>query len=109
MLILATLSLPAYDVATSSRIGAIILHGPHHSAQKSTSTGSLDFSTCSSNCSSLTWAILVFTRGYSNGSGAGGPAGKSKYGAKSGGRGALRLHLWGCATRGRVLRVRRGG
>src|SRR5436309_11955915 len=61
MLTLATFSLPAYEVATSSSIGAIILHGPHHSAQKSTSTGSLDFSTCSSNWSSLTWAIAALT------------------------------------------------
>src|SRR6185369_7759349 len=61
MLTLATRSLPAQLCATSSRIGAIILHGPHHSAQKSTSTGSLDFSTCSSNWSSPTWAIAVLT------------------------------------------------
>src|ERR1700754_2536672 len=61
MLILATLSLPAYDCATSSRIGAIILQGPHHSAQKSTRTGSLDLRTCSSNWSSLTWEMAVLT------------------------------------------------
>ena len=36
---LATLTVPAFSFAISSRIGAIILHGPHHSAQKSTSTG----------------------------------------------------------------------
>jgi hypothetical protein len=30
---LATFSLPAYSPTISSRIGAIILHGPHHSAQ----------------------------------------------------------------------------
>src|ERR1700743_1139072 len=61
MLILATLSLPAYDCATSSRIGAIILHGPHHSAQKSTRPGALDLRTCSSNWSSLTWEMAVLT------------------------------------------------
>src|SRR5581483_12511745 len=38
---LAIRILPAYSVAISSRTGAIILHGPHHSAQKSTSTGSV--------------------------------------------------------------------
>src|SRR5882672_3194487 len=36
----ATLTLPAISTAISSRLGAIILHGPHHSAQKSTTTGS---------------------------------------------------------------------
>src|SRR4051812_35016163 len=40
---LAMLTLPDCSVAISSRIGAIILHGPHHSAQKSTIT---------------TWALL---------------------------------------------------
>src|SRR5436853_177535 len=39
MLTLPTFTLPSYSLATSSRIGAIILQGPHHSAQKSTSTG----------------------------------------------------------------------
>ncbi|MDT4878703.1 hypothetical protein FQZ97_1143220 [compost metagenome] len=43
--ILVTLSLPSYEPATSSRIGAIILQGPHHSAQKSTSTGACASST----------------------------------------------------------------
>src|SRR4051812_23603318 len=33
------LSLPSNSVASSSRIGAIALQGPHHGAQKSTSTG----------------------------------------------------------------------
>ena len=39
MLILATVTCPVYSVAISSRIGAIILQGPHHSAQKSSRTG----------------------------------------------------------------------
>src|SRR3954452_11494614 len=39
MLSLATVSLSACSPAISSRTGATILHGPHHSAQKSTSTG----------------------------------------------------------------------
>src|SRR5687767_877240 len=65
MLTFATLSLPWYEAATSSRIGAIILQGPHHSAQKSTSTGSLDFSTSASKSSSLTCEIssLIVTPG----------------------------------------------
>src|SRR4051794_11718995 len=39
MLSLATVSLSACSVAISSSTGATILQGPHHSAQKSTSTG----------------------------------------------------------------------
>src|SRR2546421_10712022 len=35
----ATLIVPAFSRAISSRSGAIILQGPHHSAQKSTITG----------------------------------------------------------------------
>ncbi len=42
MLSLATFTLPSNCTASSSRAGAIILHGPHHSAQKSTTTGSAD-------------------------------------------------------------------
>src|SRR6185295_9702598 len=42
MLSLTTRSLSLYWVAMVSRIGAIILHGPHHSAQKSSSTGCAD-------------------------------------------------------------------
>src|SRR5580698_8296806 len=45
---LATVSLPANSPASSSSAGPIILHGPHHSAQKSTNTGPvLLFSTTS--------------------------------------------------------------
>src|ERR1022692_4430698 len=36
---LPTFTLPAYSVATTSIVGAICRQGPHHSAQKSTSTG----------------------------------------------------------------------
>src|SRR5437773_2545533 len=35
----ATLTAPAFSRAISSSSGAIILHGPHHSAQKSTIIG----------------------------------------------------------------------
>jgi hypothetical protein len=45
MLILATFTLPSISLEISSRLGAIILHGPHHSAQKSTTTGTLESST----------------------------------------------------------------
>ena len=54
MLTLATVTRPSISVANSSRNGAIILQGPHHSAQKSTSTGSLAFSTTASKLLSLT-------------------------------------------------------
>src|SRR3954449_1246523 len=54
MLTFATVTLPSISVANSSRKGAIILHGPHHSAQKSTSTGSLARSTTLSKLLSLT-------------------------------------------------------
>src|SRR3954452_4312981 len=39
MLSLAIVTLSPSSPAISSRAGAIILHGPHHSAQKSTRTG----------------------------------------------------------------------
>src|SRR3954470_16988192 len=39
MLSLAMVSLSACSAAISSSTGATILHGPHHSAQKSTRTG----------------------------------------------------------------------
>src|SRR5688572_9027020 len=66
MSILATRSLSLYSVAISSRIGAIILQGPHHSAQKSSRTGLSDFSTSWLNVASvvctmsglLTWKNL---------------------------------------------------
>ena len=39
---LATVSLPRCSSAISASVGATILHGPHHSAQKSTRTGVSD-------------------------------------------------------------------
>ena len=39
MLTFAILIFPSNSVASSSRIGAMALHGPHQGAQKSTSTG----------------------------------------------------------------------
>src|SRR5689334_1841286 len=54
MLTLATVTFPAMSVASSSRNGAIIRHGPHHSAQKSTSTGPLARSTSASKLLSVT-------------------------------------------------------
>src|SRR5690242_10166504 len=56
---LTTLSLPLFSAATCSRIGAIIRHGPHHSAQKSTSTGSVLFRTSCSKDWSVTWVMFA--------------------------------------------------
>eukprot|EP00218_Dolichomastix_sp_CCMP3274_P003605 CAMPEP_0170162414 /NCGR_PEP_ID=MMETSP0033_2-20121228/77081_1 /TAXON_ID=195969 /ORGANISM="Dolichomastix tenuilepis, Strain CCMP3274" /LENGTH=254 /DNA_ID=CAMNT_0010400039 /DNA_START=387 /DNA_END=1151 /DNA_ORIENTATION=+ len=54
------LSLPAYSVDSSSMSGAIMRHGPHHGAQKSTSTGMGLFKTSASNVASVTAdAVLV--------------------------------------------------
>src|SRR5262245_49922076 len=58
MLTLPTFTLPSYSLASSSRIGAIILQGPHHSAQKSTSTGVVDFKTSSSKFATVRVTIL---------------------------------------------------
>src|SRR4051812_19636651 len=52
-LTLPTVTLPAYSVASASTVGPSRLHGPHHSAQKSTSTGAPDFSTLSSKFPSV--------------------------------------------------------
>src|SRR5918996_2002069 len=53
ILTFATTIVSLLSAASSSRYGAIILHGPHHSAQKSTTTGTGDFSTSASNEASL--------------------------------------------------------
>src|SRR6185436_2769313 len=45
MLTLPIFTLLSYSVASSSSTGAIILQGPHHSAQKSTTTGVAEFRT----------------------------------------------------------------
>src|SRR5262245_44595452 len=47
---LTTFRLPFISLATCSSAGAMALHGPHHSAKKSTSTGSDD---CKTSCSKL--------------------------------------------------------
>src|SRR5690242_18948894 len=50
---LPILALPEYSVATKSMVGVIWRHGPHHSAQKSTSTGTSDRSTSWSKLASV--------------------------------------------------------
>src|ERR1700674_1470663 len=56
-----TLSLPCSSPAPSSTMGEITRQGPHHSAQKSTSTGSADFSTSASKDESLALATAMRT------------------------------------------------
>src|SRR5215210_1236149 len=58
MLSLAMVSLSACSEAISSSTGATILHGPHHSAQKSTSTGLSLPSTSSAKFASVTVTVL---------------------------------------------------
>src|SRR5262249_40165007 len=50
------LTLPFIVPAISSSAGAIMRQGPHHSAQKSTTTGSALLSTCASKSASETFA-----------------------------------------------------
>src|ERR1019366_480381 len=50
---LPTFNFPAYSPATTSMVGPICLQGPHHSAQKSTRTGTSDRSTSGSNPASV--------------------------------------------------------
>src|SRR5919109_77397 len=63
---LAMTTLPWCSSAISSSTGEIILQGPHHSAQKSTSTGVLDWSTSASNVASVTAAAFVISSGASS-------------------------------------------
>jgi hypothetical protein len=53
-LTLAIVTRPAYSRASSSRVGPIALHGPHHSAQKSTMTASW--------CSARVWSNAASVR-----------------------------------------------
>src|ERR671928_2179603 len=58
MLSLAIVSLSPCSAAISSSTGATILHGPHHSAQKSTRTGLSLPSTSSAKVASVTVTVL---------------------------------------------------
>src|SRR5262249_28975530 len=57
MLSMATVRRPEIVPAISSSAGAIILQGPHHSAQKSTSTGWPDLSTSLSKLWSVVFVV----------------------------------------------------
>src|SRR3954453_14774586 len=58
MLSLAIVSLSPSSAASSSSTGAAILHGPHHSAQKSTSTGLSLPRTSLAKLESVTFTVL---------------------------------------------------
>src|SRR3977135_3726395 len=65
MLTFTTFSLPSISLEMSSSEGPIIRHGPHHSAQKSTSTGVSDFRTsCSKETSVALTVIGVLQKHY---------------------------------------------
>src|SRR3981081_3816983 len=65
MLTFTTFSLPSISLEMSSSEGPIIRHGPHHSAQKSTSTGVSDFRTsCSKETSVALTVIGVLKKHY---------------------------------------------
>ena len=53
---------PEYSSANWSIRGAIIRHGPHHGAQKSTRTGTSDFNTSCSNVWSFTTEVTPLRR-----------------------------------------------
>src|SRR2546425_4031824 len=56
---LTTFTLPSREPAISSSAGAIWRHGPHHSAQKSTTTGLVAFNTSVSNVLSDTLPTVM--------------------------------------------------
>src|SRR3954470_12090014 len=58
---LPTVTLPAYSVASASTVGPRRLQGPHHSAQKPTSTEPLDLITVSSKLLSVKVCTAVCT------------------------------------------------
>src|SRR5579863_9642728 len=57
---LTIFTLPLSELEISSSAGAIIRHGPHHSAQKSTTTGSLALSTSVSNVASVVFSTMKY-------------------------------------------------
>src|SRR6478609_10802684 len=66
-LILTTFTASSRSLARSLRIGAIARQGPHHGAQKSTSTSLSDFTTSLSNWASvISWHLDIrhLRRGY---------------------------------------------
>src|SRR5215216_3980166 len=58
MLTFAIFNLPSSSLASSSRVGAIALHGPHHGAQKSTRTGVVALAMADLKDSVVRWAIF---------------------------------------------------
>jgi hypothetical protein len=61
MLIFMILAFGPNSLAISSKDGPIILQGPHHSAQKSTTTGVVELITSASKLASVTlWVDMSF-------------------------------------------------
>src|SRR5688572_1995753 len=61
---LTIFTLPASSEESSSRTGAIARQGPHHSAQKSTRTGSLEDRTSSPKSASETCFVIELPFGF---------------------------------------------
>src|SRR5688500_9247526 len=59
MFTLPILTRPSYSDASSSSTGAIILQGPHHSAQKSTRTGTGELKTSAEKLPSVSVTIFA--------------------------------------------------
>src|ERR1700756_2789390 len=57
---LTIFTLPLSEVEISSSAGEIMRQGPHHSAQKSTTTGPLALSTSISNVASVTFSTMEY-------------------------------------------------
>src|SRR5882757_4590776 len=108
MSILTIFTLSPISLAISLRTGSTRRHGPHHSAQKSTSTGVCDISTSSTNVASVTSFMVSLSgnRVRAEGSASATP-GRSEVITAAGGRPTLPL---GRLERGdETLRVERRG
>src|SRR5215469_11939613 len=57
---LTIFTLPLSELEISSNAGAIMRQGPHHSAQKSTTTGPLALSTSLSKVASVTFSTMEY-------------------------------------------------
>src|SRR6187455_2988691 len=56
---LPTFTRPLYCSATASTVGANARHGPHHAAQKSINTGTVDLATSESKFASVISIVLA--------------------------------------------------
>ncbi len=65
-LTLAIFTRPFISLEISSSAGPIARQGPHHSAQKSTTTGSADCSTSCSKLASVTFTVAIAEKSFSS-------------------------------------------